>query len=253
MFTAPAYFMAIICIITVILLLLYFQDRQRTGTAKDKRQLTTQESEVSELALGKVCFGLTTYDACILGCMLLNVSTKGSIASFETLGISFAESHFSMAASKAGTIVGCCGSIGVVVLLCMGKMATVLTDLQMICGGMIIMCFGIVSLTSLQEEAHNPTWRYVFAIFMMYSVGYPVGHTAVIGIFSKIIGRRPQGVLLGWFASAGSLARIIFPIMSGYITNDTNVSVVFWLLTLILGLSTVFTLLCRNTLNMLST
>jgi hypothetical protein len=26
----------------------------------------------------------------------------------------------------------------------------------------------------------------------MYAVGYPVGHTAAIGLFSKILGKRPQ-------------------------------------------------------------
>ena len=46
-------------------------------------------------------------------------------------------------------------------------------------------------------------------MFFMYGVGYPVGHTAVIGWFSKAMKARPQGMLLGLFASAGSLARIV--------------------------------------------
>jgi MFS transporter, ceroid-lipofuscinosis neuronal protein 7 len=244
--------MTLICLITIALILFLFKDRHRIVTVKDKERMNAKQSAVAEVAMTQIFMGFTIYDCCIMGCMLLNISTKGSIASFETLGISYADTHFQMDSSKAGTIVASCGSVGVVALLLMGKFATVLTDIQLICGGMIIMCCGIVSLTSLEEGADNSTWRYVFAIFMMYSIGYPIGHTAVIGIFSKIVGRRPQGVLMGWFASAGSLARMIFPIMSGYMANYMDVSILFWLLTFILALSTIFVLVSRSTLNVLS-
>ncbi len=30
------------------------------------------------------------------------------------------------------------------------------------------------------------------SLFMMYSVGYPIGHTVLVGLFSKVIGKRPQ-------------------------------------------------------------
>jgi MFS transporter, ceroid-lipofuscinosis neuronal protein 7 len=222
-------------------------------TTVKERKMTAQQSAVAEVALSTVCFGISTYEACILGCMLLNVSTKGSIGCFETLGISFAATYFDMGPSSVGTIVACCGSVGVVALLCMGQLATIMTDVQMICGGMIVMCFGTVSLASMQEDSDKASWRYIFSIFTVYAIGYPIGHTAVIAIFSKIVGRRPQGVLQGYFASAGSLARIIFPVVSGYIANYRDDSAVFWLLTLILGVSTIFTLSCRSTLDMLST
>ena len=68
----------------------------------------------------------------------------------------------------------------------------------------------------------------------------------------KVVGRRPQGTLLGWFASAGSLARLTFPIMSGYITNYRGVIPLFYVLACILGISTVITLWNRKTLSILS-
>lgn len=67
-----------------------------------------------------------------------------------------------------------------------------------------------------------------------------------------VVGRRPQGVLLGWFASAGSLARMFFPIMSGYIASYRSMSELFLVLAFILIISTVVTLLCRRTLSLLS-
>lgn len=47
------------------------------------------------------------------------------------------------------------------------------------------MASGIFSLSVLDDDNTNASWRFVLAIFMIYSVGYPIGHTAVIGLFSK--------------------------------------------------------------------
>ena len=69
----------------------------------------------------------------------------------------------------------------------------------------------------------------------MYGVGYPVGHTAVIGWFSKAIKARPQGMLMGLFASAGSLARIIFPITAGVVATYFGSNIVFATLAGVLG------------------
>mgnify|MGYP002819223032 CR=1 FL=1 len=71
--------------------------------------------------------------------------------------------------------------------------------------------------------------------------GYPVGHTAVIGWFSKAIKQRPQGLLMGLFASAGSVARIVFPVCSGMAADAWGPDVVFATLAGLLG-ATLFVL-----------
>lgn len=261
MYTAPAYFMACIVMFTIAMILTFFQGRERISTVKEQKKPSKRRTAIDEFANGTPTwlFGLTVYDACILGCMLLNVSSKGCIAAFETMGISYAESHFQMVSSRAGTIVASSGLIGVFALLAMGHLSKYFSDVQLIYGGMGIMAFGIVSLAGFNEtvedgidDKHNPTWRYVFAIFLIYAVGYPIGHTAVIGLFSKIVGRRPQGMLLGWFASAGSLARIMFPVFSGYIARYSSMSALFLLLTSVLTVSVIFVVSTRKTLSLLS-
>ena len=185
MYTAPAYFMFTICVITLGMLLTRFQDRQRLKTQKDKKK-SKRRSAIDDMANRTTMIGLTTYDACILGCMLLNVATKGSIGSFETVGVNYAETFFDIMPASVGTYVGTCGTFGVIALLSMGAFATHFTDVQLICGGMLIMVAGIISLVFVpQAPDDNQSWRYLFAIFMVYSIGYPVGHTAVIGLFSK--------------------------------------------------------------------
>lgn len=277
MYTSPAYFMALVCAATLCCLVLYFADRHFIETEKSDKNLSARRFAIQEVAESKtMCGMMSIYDACICGCMLLNVATKGSIACFETLGIEYAETHFNMASQHAGMLVATCGTFGVLALLAMGSLEAHFSDVQLICGGMIVMGGGIMSLVGVEAGQENSHWRYFFSMFFIYAIGYPIGHTAVIGLFSKskfnilsystsishvssepnvllaVVGRRPQGLLLGWFASAGSLARMIFPIMAGYIANFTDVVVLFIILTLVLSLSTAFVLISRSTLNTLS-
>ena len=195
-FTAPAYFMSLMCILNLILISIFFQDRKRIR--KDTKRKSSRQQSVDDFANKTTSIGITVYDACILGCMLLNVATKGSIASFETLGIAFAQSHFDMYSSTAGSVVGTCGTVGVIALLSMGKLAKVLTDVQMIVGGMLVMVIGVLSLMGLPHGGEtSPSWRYWIGMFLIYSVGYPIGHTAVIGLFSKSELARLRCILCG--------------------------------------------------------
>ena len=185
MFTAPAYFMTIVVSITIALLLTFFQDRQRYHVAQPDKKKSQKRQAIDAVANSMTCVNLTVYDCCVLGCMLLNVSTKGSIATFETLGIAIAQDYFDMLASRAGITIATCGLIGVIVLLNMGRLEQRFNDVQIITFGMLVMAAGIASLTTIQKEFDNPSWAYTIAIFMIYSIGYPIGHTAVIGLFSK--------------------------------------------------------------------
>jgi MFS transporter, ceroid-lipofuscinosis neuronal protein 7 len=192
MYTAPAYFMASIVFGTIVVLVLIFQDRQRVESAPSKGKKSLKRQTIDEAANRPVYFCrmftdrffLTVYDCCILGCMLLNIATKGSIASFETLGIAIAEEYFAMAASRAGIIIACCGVCGVVALLNLGMLEQRFTDVHIITGGMLVMIVGIASLID-DAKFKNPGWTYGLSMFLIYSVGYPIGHTAVIGLFSK--------------------------------------------------------------------
>ena len=161
----------------------------------------------------------------IVGGILLNVATKGSIAIYETLGIQFATSHFpGMTAPDAGFLFASFGLMGVIALLYMKRLCAMWNDVQLIVGGMALM---VACNLLLVGPSKFPIWRFYVAIFLMYAIGYPVGHTAVIGMFSKVLGKRPQGALMGWFGSAGSLARVVFPILGGHVAQELGNNILF--------------------------
>ncbi|KAM3569181.1 hypothetical protein VYU27_008720 [Nannochloropsis oceanica] len=116
------------------------------------------------------------------------------------------------------------GLVGVIALLYMKVLCKHFNDVQLILGGMVFM---VASMLLMLGPDSFPVWRFYLAIFLMYAVGYPVGHTAAIGLFSKILGKRPQGYLMGVFGSAGSLARVVFPIVGGIIAERVSENALF--------------------------
>ena len=130
----PAWFMTVLSSLTLILTRTVFADRKRA--AKAPKKAVDLESGEADFADQLVLGSLTRFDVTILGCMLLNVATKGSIAVYETLAVNFSVSHFvSFDAEKAGFVVSTCGAMGVVALLCMGLLGRIWSDVQMITGG----------------------------------------------------------------------------------------------------------------------
>lgn len=107
------------------------------------------------------------------------------------------------------------------------------TDLQLMLGGIAVMI--AAQLIGLSYGGTQHFERYITSVVLMYAVGYPIGHTAVLGAFSKIRKSGPQAALMGWFATAGSLSRIIFPILSGYLdkaVKNSPFNVVLFVLSL---------------------
>jgi hypothetical protein len=67
-----------------------------------------------------------------------------------------------------------------------------------------------------------------------------------------VVGRRPQGTLLSWFVLTGSMGPMSFAVISGYIANYGDMSILFYMLTSVLGLSIFFVFWNKTTLETLS-
>jgi hypothetical protein len=77
------------------------------------------------------------------------------------------------------------------------------------------MSFADVFLINWVPDIPQDLWRAVVALYFMYSFGYPVGNSAVLGCFSSLQKTGRQATAQSNFALMGSLARVIFPILSG--------------------------------------
>ncbi len=164
---------------------------------------------------------------------------------FETLGLSFVITHYSWSSTLAGITFSSCGAAGVLLLLLFPVLLRVVEDVDLVLYGMLVMTLSCLMFANLFEST-LPLWEFYGAIVLMYSVGYPAGHTALIGVFSKLIKSGPQGRILGLFGSAGSFARVIFPILAGLLTELYGDRVIFLVMAAILAVSCVVFACFRN-------
>mmetsp|Transcript_8237 Transcript_8237/g.25767 ORF Transcript_8237/g.25767 Transcript_8237/m.25767 type:complete len:456 (+) Transcript_8237:843-2210(+) len=185
--------------------------------------------------------------------LLLNVVTKGIVGCYETLGVQYAMVNLDMTGEATGLVVAVCGVLGVAFLLSFKQLGRLFDDVELVLYGIAVMILSLVLMNRrwtkplLDDDLDADSYAiWLTAMVAMYGVGYPVGHTAVIGWFSKAMKSRPQGFFLGIFGSAGSLARIVFPIASGFMAKYYNDDTVFTGLAAILTVTLVILVVFRQ-------
>ena len=165
-------------------------------------------------------------DKLAIGGCILNTTTKGTIGIYETLGVSIAKADLGWDNVKAGVFFACAGAGGVAALMSFRWLVSSFGDVKLTVWGLGIM---VMSLALLVDWTGAGVSKYAFlaAVPLMYTIGYPIGHTAELGMFSKISSKGPQGQMQGWFGSAGSLGRILYPILAGVLAQYVGESAIF--------------------------
>jgi ceroid-lipofuscinosis MFS transporter 7 len=255
-YVLPATSVSIMAFISIILLATVFREK-RNFTELNYTKLETVEKTFADESNSTATAGASVTVAevgiatpsinnwlAVAGC-LLNVTTKGTIGVYETMGAEFVVSHFQWSLAKVGSVFAMFGMLGVGCLLCFNRLVKVFGDVELIMYGMSIMMISCMLLMS--EFGTQMEWQFYLSLFLLYSVGYPVGHTAVLGMVSKLTTSGPQGTLLGWFGSAGSLARVIFPILAGVLAEQyKNDSIIFAVMALLLVVSIILVKLFKG-------
>lgn len=175
---------------------------------------------------------------------------QGTIGVFETIGLMFVTTHYGWDGVRSGLTISIFGAVGVAFLLCFSYLLQVFSDVDLVLYGMVTMLFSCLLLLAdyAKGSAAVPLWQFYVSIVMMYSVGYPIGHTALLGVFSKIHKAGPQGLLLGFFGSAGSLARVFFPVLAGVLCKQYSDKAIFSVMAGLLALSCFLYTIYRQTI-----
>ncbi len=80
-------------------------------------------------------------------------------------------------------------------------------------------------------------WQFILASVVI-TMGFTVANVICYSIYSKKLGERPQGTMMGIFTSAGSLARAIGPITVGFLYKHwgPRVLMIFMLVVVFTGI-----------------
>ncbi|KAJ1422194.1 major facilitator superfamily domain-containing protein [Ochromonadaceae sp. CCMP2298] len=224
-FTLPAMVLGAAALLCTALLVVFFVDSPPKDTPDSPATATTVESGHSPVAPPESTSGLSTYDWMAIGGCVLNLSTKGTIGVFETLTVEFTTSHYNWSAQRTGATVATWGACGVLLLLSCKYVLMCISDVNLVLCGMLLMIVVCLMLSSLFTPVPEPT--FYLAIALMYGLACPLARMALIGLFSKLMKAGPQGEMMGYFGSAGSLARVVFPILAGVLTDLYGDNVIF--------------------------
>lgn len=154
----------------------------------------------------------------------------------------FVSKHFQWDTIRLGITISVCGLFGVVILLCFPLILRYIQDTDLIIGGLALMLLSCLSL--IQSLSPITSEQRVYgALILMFATGYPIGHTALIGVFSQLSKTGPQGKMMGIFGSFGSLARIVFPLSSGIVVQKLGFDWAFGFAAFMLSIS-LFIMIC---------
>ncbi len=82
-------------------------------------------------------------------------------------------------------------------------------------------------------------WQFILASVVI-TIGFTICNVICYSIYSKKLGDRPQGTMMGIFTSAGSLARALGPITVGFLYKHwgPRVLMIFMLIVVLTGVIT---------------
>lgn len=77
----------------------------------------------------------------------------------------------------------------------------------------------------------------MLSMYLVYAFAYPISNSAVLGVFSSLQKAGKQAKAQGHFALMGSLARVLLPIVTGFLEANVEYSSSFALVLILMSAS----------------
>jgi hypothetical protein len=145
-------------------------------------------------------------------CILINVVFRGISAELETVATPFLMNGFGLSYDLASYYIASMGFIGLGVYICFKAIARRFSDRLLVQFGLVAAFVGTFPLALSGITANMSVEVYVLCLAVVWSLAYPLGQTAVLSLFSKLLAGLPAGRYLGVFSMGGNIARIVFAV-----------------------------------------
>lgn len=181
----------------------------------------TYEFQLPEVAL-------STDTVALITCLLVNVAFRGVIAELETVSVPFLMEQYGLDYGTSSFYLSVIGFAGLVVYVSFKPIAERFSDRLLVVTGLVFVLASALPLSIPWLSSHMYVVVYVLFLGLTWSIAYPVGQTAVLALFSKILAGLPAGGFLGIFSASGSIARLVMAVFAGKMWNDFGRESVFF-------------------------
>ncbi|KAJ8904898.1 hypothetical protein NDN08_001412 [Rhodosorus marinus] len=233
----PGYFLILANIIAIAVLMTMYED-----PPPNSAQNATASSATASNRNGSSVSTRARPDFVALSvCLVINVAFRGIVAQLETVAAPFIMEKFSVSLSTASYYVSCLGFIGLIVYVSFKPISRAFSDRLLVLVGLVVAVVASVLFLLFADQMPIVVW--VSVLGLIWSISYPVGQTAILGLFSKVLAGLPAGGFLGLFSAAGSLARLLFATAAGISWNNFGRLSVFSEMAIYMTLTLVITAL----------
>ncbi|KAE8895334.1 hypothetical protein PF005_g15364 [Phytophthora fragariae] len=227
-FTAPGVILVVLNVLSIIGMLTAYDESVKPRDGPQESAPTTQRSnartETISLPDRIVYIGATVY-------IFLNFNARGMLSVFETVNIPLFLEATGKDPSTVGAVVEASnfqfylGLLGLLSYFSIEYFRNSISDVRWVQLGFLSLLVGNAVL-AVVPTADLSIALLALAEMLVWSVGCPITTAVGVAAFSKLLGGRPQGTLMGLFGSAASVSRIILPLIPAAIST---LAPVFWI------------------------
>lgn len=227
-FTYPAVALILACFVTMVVVYLFYDDpvSPELATSANSASATRSASTTTSSARsGSVVVNAaaTTNNnnnepavqwMPLIVCTLTNMVFRATVAELETVTSPFLMEQYGVSYAATGMYMTLIGLFGLVVYAFFKLIASNISDRSLLVFGLICNFVSAAPLMITPIAKRLPLSVYVTLLGSLWALAYPVGQTAGLGLYSKVMRGLPPGALLGVFSATGSSARIGFAVIA---------------------------------------
>lgn len=223
-FTYPAYALVIANIICIFLVSLFYVEPS-SSVVHDRPSPVDSETTITD-PISTTNTMQTNFVALFL-CLAINVFFRGAVAQFEVISVPFLMEQYNIKYDTSSVFLSVTGLFGLLIYVFFRPIARAFSDRYLVGVGLLTILASCLPLAVRSVSRHLPLAVYVFCLGLTWSVAYPVGQTAVLSLFSKLLAGLPSGGFLGLFSMCGSVSRLVFAAITGWVWSRLGREAVF--------------------------
>ncbi|CEG41541.1 major facilitator superfamily [Plasmopara halstedii] len=226
-FTSPGMILIVFNVLTIIGMLTVYDESVgiHDGPPESPRTAATSNtlSDPTTMPERIVNIGAAVF-------IFLNFNARGILSVFETVNIPLFIEATGQDPESVSAVVAASnfqfylGLLGLLTYFSIEYFRHSLKDVSWVQLGFMTLLAGNMLL--VVAPAQLSFSQLAIAEFLVWSVGCPITTAVVLAAFSKLLGGRPQGTLMGLLGSAASISRIVLPLLPAAIPTLTPV---FWI------------------------